>query len=174
LSTVAVSVTPVLRTTGPAGVTTRLVWVVPGGGSFTTKLTEFESEPVKLAVLVGVNVAVTAWAPSANVDVLTCATPNATVPVPIECVSAKNSTVPTALLGMIVAVRVTAVPSSDGLAGEVESTVEVTCGLTTNGSRWRSEIRRSQRELWEGISPSAIVLSEKDGHQAGSCAGSVS
>jgi hypothetical protein len=88
--------------------------VFPAGVVVTFTLTTEDVDGPKARALVGVNTAVTACvlitpAPSVEKVFAFVATPDTTATLPIDVVPSKNSTEPTASLGVIVAVNVTSV-----------------------------------------------------------------
>ena len=98
--------------------------VVVGAG-LTVKVAVPVEGPKPLPVA-AVKTALRSSVPAGRVDVWVCAVPPLTVTgPPMSVVPTSNWTVPGAAEGVIVAVRVSWVPNSCGLAGEAVSVVEV-------------------------------------------------
>ena len=92
----------------------------------TSKFTVGDVDGLKVAGLVGVNVAVSWWGPMVNVEVDPDAAPLVTITgLPRLVVPSLNCTVPTAAAGLTAAVSVTRVPARAPDAGEVASAVLV-------------------------------------------------
>lgn len=92
----------------------------------TSKASTGDVDEPKTAGFVGMNTAVSWWPPTANADVVAVATPLLTsMGLPRLTVPWPNCTVPTAVVGMTVAIRVTLVPWGTGEAGFVVSAVLV-------------------------------------------------
>jgi hypothetical protein len=92
----------------------------------TSKASTGDVDELKTAGFVGINTAVSWWPPTANVDVDPVATPLlTTMGLPRLNVPSLNCTVPTAVAGITVAIRVTVVPWDTGEAGFVVSAVLV-------------------------------------------------
>ena len=99
------------------------------GGVVTFTLAANDVDDPKARALVGVNTAVTACvlitpAPSVEKVFAFVATPATTATVPIDVVPSKNSTAPTASLGVTVAVKVTSV-AFDASAADACSAMDV-------------------------------------------------
>ena len=124
--TVEVRVTVEPDTAGLAGVAARAVVVTVAGTDVTVYETAAEVDPVKFAALVGMNFAVSECVATVNALVVRLAVPPETVAAaPRFAAPSRNCTVPTAELGVIVAVRVLDVPTTTGLAGVTTSAVVV-------------------------------------------------
>jgi hypothetical protein len=92
----------------------------------TSKASTGDVEELKTAGFVGINTAVSWWPPTASVEVVVVATPLLTTAgLPKLTVPSLNCTVPTAVAGEMVAIRVTLVLWDTGEAGFVVSAVLV-------------------------------------------------
>jgi hypothetical protein len=100
------------------------------GGTGTTTNEVVPTDPTYPVPDVGVKTALRASVPTGRVAVVVVATPPLTVAeAPMSFPASSNCTVPVAA-GLIVAVRVSEVPTNCGLAGEAVKTVVVEIGLT--------------------------------------------
>jgi len=124
--TVEVRVTVEPAITGLAGVAARAVVVTVAGTEVTVYATAVDVDPVKFAAVVGMNLAVNACVATVSALVVRDAVPAETAAAAPRFVApSRNWTVPTAELGVTVAVSVVEVPRTTGLAGVTTSAVVV-------------------------------------------------